>query len=387
MSRPFSIIVAALVSLAAGASGCGRDRAAEPGVTRVDSAGVRLVASTGVDTALAWQFDELDVMRDSLGEPYLFTQLWNRGVVTDRAGRTYVLTRDPAVLRFGRDGRLERVLGRRGGGPGEMQLPAVLAVQGDSLAVLDLMKRALVRWSSTFDPISDQRLEGALARANEIAFRTGGVWFQEWAFTDSTLRVALRADTISAPLHVVEQRSGGPVQFRCVGLSQSTPLFNPTISWSASGPRVLVNAGPGYSLWLYEGARPLARISREVASRAPTLDDVREEYPEGYKVSFGGDRPPCVTPVEEVMRGFGVAPVYPAVHDLVLLSDGTMWAQRNPRAASTPVIDVFSANGAYVGTVRGRRLPVGRLPNGELLIPRLDEDSGGWVLTRVRVRE
>jgi hypothetical protein len=366
-------------------SACDRERAAEPGVVRADSAGIQLVTSTGPDTALAWRFEEVGVMLDSLGQPYLFTQLWSRGVVTDRAGRIYVLTRDPSVLRFGRDGRLDLALGRRGEGPGEMQLPAILAVQGDTLAVLDLMKRALVRWSPIFDPASDRRLEGALAGANDLAFRTGGVWFQQWAFTDSSLRVAFHSDTSGTPLHVVEQPSGGAVRFSCVGLNQSSPLFNPTITWSASGARVLVNAGTGYDLHLYEGARPVAVVRREVPSRAPTVEDVRELYPEGYQVRFGGDQPACVVPVEEVMRGFGVAPVYPAVHDLTLLNDGTMWVQRNPRAAATPVIDVFASNGAYAGSLRGMRLPLGRLPNGELLVPRPDEDTGGWLLARLRV--
>lgn len=385
MNRSFALALIAGTALGFTVA-CG-DPVAEPGVTRADSSGVRLITSTGADTTLPWTIEEIDVLRDTLGEPYLFTQLWNRGVITDRAGRTYVLTRDPAILRFGRDGRLERTIGRRGAGPGEMQLPAVMAVQGDTILVLDLMKRALVRWSPIYDPVGDRRLEGALERANEIAFRTGGLWFQQRAFTDSTLRIQFHADTTGPPLHVVEQPAGGPVRFTCIGLSQSSPLFGPTITWSASGPRVLVNAGPGYDLRLYEGARPVASIRRAVTPRAPTLDDVREEYPEGYKVSFGGDRPPCVTPVEEVMTGFGVAQVYPAVHDLVLLSDGTAWVQRNPRAAATPVVDVFASNGAYVGTMRGRRLPLGRLPNGELLIPRLDEDTGGWLLARVRVRQ
>ena len=387
---PATVVAVLLAALVIGATSACGDRASEVGVTRSDSAGVRLITSTGADTTLPWTFEEVGVLSDTTGEegdPYLFTRLWRRGVITDRAGRTYVLTRDPSILRFGRDGRFDRAIGRQGGGPGEMQLPAVMGVQGDTIFVLDLVKRALVRWSPTFDPIGDQRLEGALERASEIAFRTGGLWYQEFAFTDSSIRITFHADTLGRPLHAAEQRSGGPVDLKCVRLSQSAPLFNPTVSWSASGPRVLVNTGPGYDLWLYEGARPVASIRRSAALRAPTLDDVKEEYPEGYKVNFGGDRPPCVTPAEEVMRIYGVAEFYPAVHELALLPDGTMWVQRNPTGAAVPVVDVFSSTGAYVGTMRGRQLPLGRLPNGELLIPRLDEDTGGWLLARVRVRQ
>jgi hypothetical protein len=380
------VLLGLLIALGA-ATACDRTPAREPGVTRADSAGVRLITSVGADTTLPWTFEEVDGLRDTLGEPYLFTRLWQRGVITDRAGRSYVLTRDPAILRFGRDGRLERTLGRRGGGPGEMELPAVMAVQGDTIVVLDLMKRALVRWSPTFDPIGDRRLEGALERANGIAFRTGGLWYQKFEIRDGSLNVSFHADTIGPPLHQVAQRSGGPVDLKCVRISVSTPMFNPTVSWSASGPRVLVNTGPGYDLWLYEGARPIASVRRAAALRAPTVEDVKEQYPEGRATRFGDGIPPCVTSAEDLFKAYGVAEFYPAVHDLTLLSDGTMWVQRNPTESPETVVDVFVSTGAYAGTIRGRQLPVGRLPNGELLIPRRDEDSGGWLLSRVRVRQ
>ena len=48
-------------------------------------------------------------------------------------------------------------------------------------------------------------------------------------------------------------------------------------------------------------------------------------------------------------------------------------------------IDVFGSDGAYAGTLTGYYLPVGRLPNGELLVPMDDEESGGIVIARMRV--
>lgn len=364
---------------------CGGDRAADPDVVRTDSAGIRIVASGSADRDLLWQFERIDVLRDSLGEPWLFTALWPRAVVTDRAGRTYVLTRDPSIVRFGRDGRYERTLGRRGGGPGEMQFPVALGANGDTLFVLDASKMAMVRWGPSFDPVSDMRLDGALERAESIAFRSGGLWFKNRVFGDTAVSIALFGDTMSAPLYQVAVPGGGAVRFKCVSLNGPLPpLFAPDIGWSASGPRIVVNATPEYVIWLHEGARPIASVRRPLPSRAPTIDDVKALYPEGYKISFGGDAPPCIIPAEEVMKQFGVASVLPMVHDLILLSDGTIWVQRSPNNAP-PVLDVFASDGAYAGTVRGMRLPLGLLPNGELLVPREDEASGGLVLARMRI--
>ena len=77
----------------------------------------------------------------------------------------------------------------------------------------------------------------------------------------------------------------------------------------------------------------------------------------------------------------------PAVHGLTLLSDGTMWVQRSVRNERPVVLDVFGSDGAYVGTLRGYHLPVGLLPNGELLVPIDDEESGGLVIARMGVRK
>jgi len=38
-------------------------------------------------------------------------------------------------------------IGKRGNGPGEMMLPLTLMLRGDTVAVVDATKRALLRWS------------------------------------------------------------------------------------------------------------------------------------------------------------------------------------------------------------------------------------------------
>ena len=63
----------ALITATFIAASCGGEPPADPSVTRSDSAGVRIVSSAGADRALPWRFDTLDVLRDSLGEPWLFT--------------------------------------------------------------------------------------------------------------------------------------------------------------------------------------------------------------------------------------------------------------------------------------------------------------------------
>lgn len=375
-----------VVALAA-AGACASPPAEPADVVRTDSAGVRIVSSGAEDRELPWRFDSVDVLRDSVGEPWLAPVVQHSQVIIDRAGRTYVLTPDEGIARFGLDGRFDRTIGRSGAGPGEFRRPVALTAQGDTLVVHDVAKRALVRFSSGLEPVAERSLDGALSNLSAIAFRAGGFWFSERLRDDSVRSVVLRSDTTDgAVLARVAVRHGKPVRYQCFGFPQSTPFFSPTLHWTANGPRILVNAQPTYALALYEGRRLVASVRRPLAVRAPTLEDMRDLYPSGFDVVVVDGRPSCTIPIEELVAQQGLAPQYPFVHGVQLLSDGTIWASRARFGSSRPMIDVFGSDGAYVGTVAGMQLPLGRYPNGDLLLLREDSVSAEVVMQRVRVR-
>lgn len=377
-----SLLCAALLGAA-----CGDAPSADPSVVRSDSAGVRIVTSAGSDTVLPWRLEPVGVFQDSLGEPWLFTGLSPQSVLTDRAGRTYVLEQEPAIRRFGRNGVYERSIGRKGGAPGEMQSAFSLVQQGDSLGVLDFMRGALVRWGPELEPIGDLPLRGGLERTSQIAFRSGGLWLQRFTFDSTGSRTLLYGDTAGGePLlsHVDESFRGGRMLQCGDRMRLQQPLFfAPGLRWISNGPRMLANIGPAYDLRLYEGNRLLASVRRAIPERAPTIDDLRRLYPSGLQMQGPGVS--CTVPLEDLMEGAQMARVMPLVHGLALLSDGTMWVQRTLRGEKPAALDVFGSDGGYLGTLRGYYLPVGLLPNGELLLPADDEDSGGVVITRMRV--
>ena len=380
MRRPL-LLVPALVCIAA----CGGASAAASDVVRTDSAGVRLITSGARDTVLPWTFREIDLFRDSLGEPWLFTNVVPAIVLADRGGRTYVVTREPSIVRFDRSGRFDRTIGRKGGGPGEFEFPVSIGSQGDTIFVRDGIKQALVRFLPNLSPATDRRLEGALARANLLFFRTGGLWFRQMDVTDSTRVASVFADTLGgAPLSRVSDRLGVAVDFGCIKGGGMAPVFAPQLLLHANVARLLVNAQPAYELWLYEGPRAIASIRRPLAPRAPTAGDVRGLYPNGMSFSLGGGSADCIVPVEEVMSKQGVAEQYPFVFDVMLLPDGTMWALRTPQAVRPAVVDVFNSEGVYAGTTTGMGLPLAMLPNGELLFARDDAESGGVVIVRMK---
>lgn len=368
-------------------SACAADAPSDSTVTRSDSAGVKIIVNSRADTTLSWTLTEIDVLRDSLGEPWLFEALAPARVLTDRAGRTYVLEDAEGVRRFGRDGRYERSFGRKGGGPGEMEFPLALMQQGDSLVVYDGGRSVLVRWGPELDPINDVAMRNAFEGVQQLAFRVGGVWVEKATFDSVGQTVALYGDTLpGAPLMQVQ--NGKPKRLSACGGQVGLMLpafFSPGIHWETAGARMLANLGPAYDLRLYEGPRLLASVRRDLPLRKPTLEDLGRLYPEGMKLQ-AGPRIACTIPLEELQTQIGVAEMMPFVQDVALLSDGTMWVQRSLRN-EPPVLDVFGSDGAYAGSLKGFGLPLGLLPNGELLVSREDPDSGGFQVVRLSVRK
>ncbi len=367
-------------------SACAADAPSDSTITRTDSAGVKIIVNSRPDTALSWTLTEIDVLRDSVGEPWLFRSVSPGRVLTDRAGRTYVLEGEEGVRRFARDGRYERSFGRKGGAPGEMEFPMALLQQGDSLVVLDVARGVLVRWGPELDPINDIAMRDAFEGVQQLAFRVGGVWVEKATF-DSTGQIsALYGDTLPGePLMRVQD--GKPKQLSACGGQVGLMLpsfFSPEIHWETAGARMLANLGPAYDLRLYEGPRLIASVRRDLPARKPTVDDIARIYPEGLQLQ-AGPRIACTIPTAELQEKIGVAEVMPYVHGVALLSDGTMWVRRSV-GNEEPLLDVFGSDGAYVGQVKGFDLPLGLLPNGELLLSREDADSGGYVVVRMTVR-
>ena len=295
-----AVLGAAMLALMA----CGREQVQRANVVRADSAGVRIVTSTGPDTALAWRFDTIGVLTDSLGEPWLFTGVSPQFVITDRAGRTYVFEREPAIRRFGRDGRFERNVGRKGGAPGEMELPFQLLQQGDSIAVLDPGRNALVRWGPDLEPIADIPLRDGFQGVMRVAFRTGGLWQMVSSYDSTGNITVLRGDTTGETVlaRLYEPVPKNPRMLKGCGgrvtLTQPN-FFARSIHWDAEGPRALVYAGPNYELALYEGNRLLASVRRDLPTRAPTIDDLRRQFPDGLKLQIPGAE--CTIPLSELV--------------------------------------------------------------------------------------
>lgn len=323
--RPFRSFLSLLLL----ATACRSGDAENPFVVRADSSGVRIITSSAPDTALGWSFDEIDVLRDSDGTPWVFDAVTRDRVLSDRAGRTYAIAGDSLIVRFARDGKRELVLGGRGDGAGQFRAPVSIAAKVDTLWVRDTVKGAYVRFLPTLDVTDDLPVAGAFVGVEALSHRTGGLWYRRRTVTDSVATVQVLSDTV------------GTVMLEATVPANSTaPLF----PMMAAGARLLVADDDAYTLWLYEGPRVLASIRRAGAHALPYA------------------------------------------YDVAVLPDATMWVLRTPLGVTPAVVDHFKSDGTYAGTTTGWRPPLAIHPNGELLIARPHESGTGEVIARVKLR-
>jgi len=346
-----------------------------------DSAGVQIVRGPAADIALPWRLVELARIGGADSGALSFTRVGSHNVATDGRRLIAVLDGDAdnRIHVFDADGVVQRSMGRRGGGPGETEFPSGLQLDGDgTVGVFDGGKGALLRWRPDGTVLAELRLNTA----------RGQVWGAPRLSRD-TMHALLSADDSTSTIHRLERwtsRDTVPidstvvpkprmVRFACMGLALP-PLFSPELEWTERNGLLAVTTQSRYVIDVRDGERLVRSIRRDIVPVAATPTDANRLYPDGLKVRFGGGGE-CVTPSAEVGEKVGVAATIPVVRAIAIAPDASLWVERYTFAGETPSVDVFTADGTYVGTVTGRALPLGFLDGDRVLfaITNPDDDT------------
>ena len=373
-----SIAAAAVLALESACGGGPDD--ARTRVQRADSAGVEIVTSGGTDVPLAWRFEPVRSIGGREEGPESFFQIDPTGIAADARGNVYVLDRgNHRVVVFGPDGRHLRSTGRKGGGPGEMQFPSTLALAPDgSVGVLDPMLGQMVRFGPDGGVLPGLPLDRGGGMPEAAAFVGNASLLLTRSFDaerGSTLQLAMAAGADTTLLARVQSPPGKQVKFpNCqVTISSMPPLFQPSISWNAAGGRVAVNRGPEYEVRLFEGARHVRTLRRGVAPQPATRELAERAVPRGeMTIRFGSGE--CRIPAGDVVEAQGFAPLMPTIARIAVAPDGGVWVARYTPGERKPPVDVFGADGAYLGTLpAGSPFPAAFLPDGGMLSVEEDE--------------
>lgn len=342
-----------------------------------DSAGVRIALGPLEDRPVEWTLTEVFRLGGADDGPGSFSSAYPATVGTDRAGRIYVL--DGQAFRvevFDREGKHLRFLGQKGGGPGELDHPGFLVVADDGVVnVLDYAKLALVRWSPEGEILPLVRPDAPFTTGPPTIWGDTLIHVRERYGQNSraaNLRIVAGVDTVDLP--GIESPTAGMVMFSCVGLNLP-PLFSRAVAFGARDGRIAVTHQVPYEVDLFDGLRLVRRIRRALPTAAPTAADVDRLYPEGMKVEFGGGGS-CTVPAKELFEKQGVAPQLPLIKSVAIGPRRLLWVERYTFPREPARLDLFDREGRYLGTLTGKRLPLGFVGEDVVLFPEEDPATG-----------
>ena len=202
---------------------------------------------------------------------------------------------------------------------------------------------------------------------------------------DGVMRERLRvmSDADTSDVAVLTRPLPAMLDFGCVGI-MLPPRFAPELVWDADESRLAAAVEVLYDFRLVDGERRL-RIRRDLPLREVTREMAVQDIGEEMTVGFGGGRPPCKIPAELVLERQGYASVLPAIGAIALSPDGSIWVRRRAIKDEPRIIDLFDAEGVYLGTLPSDSpFPAAFGPSGDVVAIEKDEmDIDHLVIYRI----
>jgi hypothetical protein len=375
---------------AACASACAPDGAGVPVAERTDSAGVQVVMNRGPDRPLLLEFTPRLTLGGKDSGPEAFFRVTRGTVDVDGSGRVYVLDFEANTIAvFDSTGQFVRTLGGTGGGPGELQFPNGIRAKDDgTVAVYDFAKDGLIRWGPDGSVLPTLRVK-ATSPLREVAFTGDGLAYSwtSYAREDTVERSMLqveRGDSVTS-LATIERPRPELLEFRGCGIRMALPpLFSPDIVWTTNGRRIAWASGTQYEVAVLDSGGRRMLVRRDLPPRDATPELAQREVGDSLRVRGGTLR--CAIAPDAVVEARGFAPVIPSIRSVSIARDGSLWVQRTTPRNDPPLIDVFSADGEYRGTLpAGSPVPLAFFPNGDIGAAKksADDDVERLVVYRV----
>jgi hypothetical protein len=338
-----------------------------------------------VRTELVWRITD---ERDSL-----LPSVFGRGnVVIADSGHIVVL--DAArrrVLVLDKSGRRIAVSGRRGSGPGEMQLPSqmyagthgAVSIWDDALfRLIELPSSNVLRDGPVVPAGLPRPSDGMVAASSGYYFaarRDSATYLLAQLRHVSPQGVSVSLFSLAIPLTVDVSYPTCDLQ-----LGRVPPLLARQLVWTARGDTIVAVATDTYAVYVWVAARRVVVQTRAIEARRATDADARLSLPAaGLSAVRGGAR--CTVPPSEVIARRGVAERMPIIRSVLLAADGSILVDRSDTAGGTRW-DIISIATGYRETVVGTPFPVAAFSGYDVLLAVEDAATGVNSLERRAIR-
>lgn len=312
----------------------------------------------------------------------------------DAAENLYVLDQGAGtVYVYGPDGRFLRQVGRRGPGPGELELPVRLTVTPEGVVVVtDLRRRGYSlfesdgRFRETMQFPAGYGIGGLDLRPHPAGGFTTAYQPLPGADTGFVRLVRHEVASDAAPRELFRFQIDDGVATQVAQLNQR--VFLPGIHWGVlpRGGTALARTGEyRVELATADGA-PSGQIERAIEPRAVTDADreaersKRLEALEEDKAMPAAARQSFISKVNEMQ----FARSMPVIRGMMVDPAGRIWVRRANGAGASEegVVDVLTGEGGYLGSFADARLPVAFSPGGRAAYLEEAEDGVQRVVVR-----
>ena len=152
-------------------------------------------------------------------------------------------------------------------------------------------------------------------------------------------------------------------------------LFTPRPTWSGNQDAVALATSGAYEIRIWKHGKLVRIVRRTVPVRPATRALAVQDVGEGFRIIVG-NRGPCVVPPEEIVAQQGFAGTIPAIKQIAMAMDGSLWVERWTIKGEPMQRDIFDPAGNYVGTLTGNvPWPKAWLPDGRYVSVGADADS------------
>jgi hypothetical protein len=301
-------------------------------------------------------------------------RLYPGDVATDGAGHLYLIDRPRArILVYDSRGRLARTLGRKGSGPSEMRSPIAIAAAADgAVTVVDVGKRALVRFASDGKPLAElpTRSFGVVQRLYSVSgVGTVAVANPQGRAIDTTILLRIAGAKVERIAVVPPLSTRDVPAWEACGLvgQASVPLLSPQLLVAGHGETIAFNQGGAFRLTIVDGAKAPRTVSRARSPDRATPDAARSILGDSVRMTINGR--PCAIGTRLVLEQAGMSPMIPAYSALLVDARARVWAVRTaPLSPAAAMADVYDAQRGYIGTAKlGPVRPMAFLSDGGLV--------------------
>jgi hypothetical protein len=301
------------------------------------------------------------------------------------------------------EGRLVRTFGREGAGPGELRVPLAFDWTGEHLWVSDVANRRFTLFDERGDFVSERRWPGAARLVGDFIVRGDGRILHAGLWPLTVAETTLEPTRWYLSVHDLDEPIGGRAGHGLVdtlavmftGTFQSTtmeslegdqrgwfgvPVFDGELLWDARDGMLVTVTSRDYRFQL---CRPDGSVRLEVVGPESdlTVTGIHRDWYFTHRFEADIYARESFTPTAATRERIPFAEQLPAIRGIALGPQGRVWVQAQLPAPGASRLDVFDADGEWLGTIPVSGCPVAVTGRGDVL---LREDGEGG-LDRFRV--